>query len=420
MRKQLFHIFGPIVLTIFLLVAIFLVPVQQNVGNERQIVKAATSMNADILKGNTLKNEAMASGRYVPFFGSSELSRLSPFHPSVIAEKYQRNYRPFLLGTAGTQSLAQAMSIQSIGKNLQRKKAIFIVSPQWFVPNGVKEDYFETNYSQLQAYNWAANVKSSDKNDQYLAQRLSEFPKVQKDRFFYRILEKLQLGELPTEAERQQLLVRSNVLQREDELFSNYQLGDRQKQVQQAAELLPDTYDFSRLDQLAFQLGKAETSNNDLEIENNFYTRRLKKELKKLENTQKNWSYCYSREFSDFQAVLNQFAKENIEVLFILPPVNERWTEYTGLSQEMLQDFSKKICYQLETQGFHSIADFSKFGSVDYFMTDTIHLGWRGWLYADQYIQQFLVNNQQEPVSYHLNNYFYTRDWQEKSPNEIE
>ncbi len=64
------------------------------------------------------------------FFGSSELSRISPFHPSVLAEKYQRNYRPFLLGAPGTQSLSQYMMMRSAGDAMKTRKSslLFLLS----------------------------------------------------------------------------------------------------------------------------------------------------------------------------------------------------------------------------------------------------------------------------------------------------
>ncbi len=75
--------------------------------------------------------------------------------------------------------------------------------------------------------------------------------------------------------------------------------------------------------------------------------------------------------------------------MFIIPPVNEKWSDYTGLSQEMLQGFAKKIKFQLNSQGFNRIADFVNQAGTNYFMEDTIHLGWKGWLAADQQIRPF-------------------------------
>ncbi|MCJ0588333.1 D-alanyl-lipoteichoic acid biosynthesis protein DltD, partial [Enterococcus cecorum] len=142
------------------------------------------------------------------------------------------------------------------------------------------------------------------------------------------------------------------------------------------------------------------------------YKSRIEFGLKGLKNSQRKWNYCQSPEYADFQLVLNQFAQSHTQVLFIIPPVNQKWSDYTGLSQEMLQRFAKKIKYQLQSQGFTDIADFSKDANVRFFMADTIHLGWRGWLRADEAIAPFLAQPYQ-PTNYHLNNaQFFSKKWQ--------
>lgn len=92
--------------------------------------------------------------------------------------------------------------------------------------------------------------------------------------------------------------------------------------------------------------------------------------------------------------------------MFIIPPVNEKWSDYTGLSQEMLQGFAKKIKFQLNSQGFNRIADFVNQAGTNYFMEDTIHLGWKGWLAADQQIRPFLEENHITASKYHLDDAF--------------
>ncbi len=51
---------------------------------------------------------------------------IDPLHPSVLAEKYHRSYRPFLLGGPGSQSLAQYLGMQGTAKQLKDKKAVVI------------------------------------------------------------------------------------------------------------------------------------------------------------------------------------------------------------------------------------------------------------------------------------------------------
>lgn len=116
--------------------------------------------------------------------------------------------------------------------------------------------------------------------------------------------------------------------------------------------------------------------------------------------------------------VLNQLAEIQAKPLFIIPPVNEKWQAYTGLSPKMLNGFSKKINYQLKEQGFEHVVDFTQEARIPYFMADTIHLGWRGWLESDRYIEPFLTNPQQE-ATYHLSDEFYSNDWQKLKPERL-
>ncbi|MBO0440500.1 D-alanyl-lipoteichoic acid biosynthesis protein DltD [Candidatus Enterococcus ikei] len=419
MKKKIFGIFGPILISAVLLLVFFFAPFKIDMGSKRVLADASTSMATNVLRGNAIKNKAIGSKDYVPFFGSSELSRISPFHPSVLADKYDRNYRPFLLGAPGTQSLTQALMMQSMGKNLSHKKVVFIISPQWFVKEGVTNDYFNAYYSELQTYQWVSALKKITPDDQYLATRLMDFPKVKEDKRLDSALKSIISGTLPSASDKRYIDLMFNMFSREDELFGKIGMINKDKAIEKAERRLPDTYDVNELDQLAEKIGQKATNNNSFEISNPFFDKRLKKKLNSLENSQVNWDYRFSPEFSDLQLVLSQLAQDNAEVLFIIPPVNKNWSNFTGLSQEMLQGFAKKVKYQLESQGFNNIADFTKNCDTKYFMADTIHLGWRGWLAADQRIKPFLENSSTKTPKYQLDSSFYSKEWQQKEPEDI-
>ncbi|MBO1298830.1 MULTISPECIES: D-alanyl-lipoteichoic acid biosynthesis protein DltD [unclassified Enterococcus] len=418
MKKKLFVIFGPVILAFLLIAVFFTSSYRVNVSDPEIIHKAASSMSDNVLRGDIIKNTAFAEKQYVPFLGSSELSRISPFHPSVLAQKYERSYEPFLLGAPGTQSLSQFMMMRSASKELKNKKVVVVVSPQWFVKEGVKEDYFSTHYSELQTLDWLFSIKKVTPTDRYLARRLLSFSIVSDDEEIARILNTVKKGLTPGDKELAELEDKWNILKREDELFSGIGLTDKQNRINQATKPLPASYEKEQLAKLATQIGSSETKNNPFALKNEFYTTRIKNHLNELKDSQKDWDYRFSKEYSDFQLLLQQLANEQAEALFILPPVNEKWSEYTGLSQEMLQGFAKKIKYQLKEQGFQHIADLTKMASVPYFMEDTIHLGWQGWLTADQYIQPFLEEKQAKS-SYHMDDAFYSKDWQLQSPETL-
>ena len=200
---------------------------------------------------------------------------------------------------------------------------------------------------------------------------------------------------------------------REDALFSPLAASNNanyEKKVLPYLKELPDKFSYEALDQVAVRDAEAHTKSNDFGIDDRFYKKRLAKKIGKLKGFQKNLSYEVSQEYGDLQLVLNQFAKSNTNVIFVIPPVNSKWMAYTGLSQEMYDATVSKIRYQLESQGFTNIADFSKDGDQPYFMQDTIHMGWKGWVAFDKAVDPFVSNPTPAP-SYNLNDRFYSKDW---------
>ncbi|WP_071131854.1 D-alanyl-lipoteichoic acid biosynthesis protein DltD [Enterococcus timonensis] len=411
--KKLWLIFGPVVVATILIVAVFFTPWQLDISSEHFVKDAAVSMDVSILKGTQVKQAAIDQN-YLPFFGSSELSRISPFHPAVLAQQYQRDYRVLLLGAPGTQSLTQALGME--GLTLDRKKAVVIISPQWFVKEGLKSDSFAYYYSPLQVTHWLRNLKEISAADHFMAQRLLSYPVVQQD---HRLVEALQNVVDYKQPEKWFWQLESNFYAHEDEFFS-FILGTdfNQKKIQKQKSYLPKVDDPAVLDELAYEMGQKNTDNNAFEISNGFYQKRILPDLSQLKDSQKDFDYRCSPEFSDFELLLRQFAQQHADILFVIPPVNQHWSDYTGLSQEMLGEFSHKIQYQLNAQGFNKILDLNQFANTDYFMEDTIHLGWRGWLQVDSAVQQFM-NDKNPVLNYQLDDYFYQESWQNLAPNRM-
>lgn len=411
MKKKLFMIFGPIILAFGLFGLCLSLP-----GNEspKTLHEASQSLNMNVISGEHIKNKALAEKQYVPFFGSSELNRFDPFHPSVLAAKYDRPYTPFLLGAAGTQSLKQFMITSSMGKDLRHKKAVFIISPQWFVPKGVKQQYFDHWYSGVQMYSWLNKVKAKrnfSEEDRYFAKRLQQYNVINENPKVMGILNAIVANQVLTKAQQASIERNYNFLMKEDRLFGSLGITAKNlKRIQKNEKKLPDTYDYNELNHLAYEIGKKSTTSNNLQISNSFYNGRLRVVIGSLKDKDLHTNYLKSPEYSDFELVLNVFAKNKTDVLFIIPPVNHRWVEYTGMSQAMLTKFGEKITHQLKSQGFNNVLNLIN-NKDNYFMTDTIHIGWRGWLYCDRYIRPFLESPYTTP-NYHINDYYYTEKWQ--------
>lgn len=100
MLKRLWMIFGPVLiagLLVFLLIFFYPTEMHHNLGAEK---RSAVATTIDSFKERSQKVRALSDPnvRFVPFFGSSEWLRFDGAHPAVLAEKYNRSYRPYLLG----------------------------------------------------------------------------------------------------------------------------------------------------------------------------------------------------------------------------------------------------------------------------------------------------------------------------------
>ena len=378
---------------------------------------SAASISAESFKERSQKVRALTDPdmRFVPFFGSSEWMRFDSMHPAVLAEKYDRSYRPYFMGQAGAATLSQYFGIQQITSELENKQAVFVISPQWFTKEDHDPTIFQTYFNNDQLTAFLEN-QSGDAASQYAANRLlKQNPGVS----MKSIVEKLAKGEKLSEFDQSMINISSQLNEKQSALFGQFSIRGRLRykdHVEKYLSSLPDQFSYEELEAIARKEGEENTTNNDLGVDNHFYNTKLKKDWKKWEGSQKNFNFLKSPEYNDLQLVLDQFAKSKVNVIFVFQPVNKKWMDYTGLSEEMYQHTVEKIRYQLESQGFTNIADFSKNGDEPYFVKDTIHIGWLGWLAFDKVVNPFLSNPTTE-LNYQMNDRFFSQDWADYDGN---
>ena len=410
-KQKLWFSFGPVLFALLMVYGVLHFDWTKNYSSQT-LYRASISQNDTVFKGEAVKNQEFKH-HYIPFYGSSELSRMDALHPSVIAKKYKYKNKPFLLGSAGTQSLVNYMSMQGSANQLRHKKIVVIVSPQWFTTHGQLPNAFEVFYSPLQMTNFLLQANPNSEADRYASARFASMPGPKG--LVLNSLNKIANGKKLSSIDTWRLQQLNDSLANQDKFFSTIQLRDRRKLVKRGTKHLPKKYSVEDLDRVANRLGKKGTSNNNLGIRNKFYTQRLTPDvLKRMKGKQRKLNYVKSPEYSDFELMLNQFAKQDSDVLFIIPPVNAKWMKYTGLSQDMLDKTITKIKTQLISQGFGNIADLSQNGNKKYYMEDTIHLGWRGWVDVDKAVSKFM-KTKRTSKHYSMNNYFYNQQWQERS-----
>lgn len=411
MLKRLWLILGPVICAFLMVLAILLFYPINYSHNATQEKKLAVTLTSGTFKSKTKKVEAFSdtSQNFVPFFGSSEWLRFDSMHPAVLAEKYHRSYTPYFLGERGTSSLNQFFGMQQMLPAIENKSVVYVISPQWFTAKGYKLAAFQQYFNSGQLMSFLEN-QNNDEASQYAAKRLLKlYPTVtMKD-----TLEKVASGENLSDFDKAYIGFRGQITQREDNFFSDFIVKPNQNYdtfVKPQLDRLPDEFSYKELTKIAIKDAKEQTSSNDFGINDTFYFKKIGHRLAKLKNSQIKFSYLKSSEYIDLQLVLNQFYKSNTNVMFIIPPVNQKWADYTGLNMEDYQATVDKIKYQLQSQGFNNIADFSKDGETPYFMEDTIHLGWVGWLALDKAVNPFLSHPSPAP-EYQINNTFLSKTW---------
>lgn len=416
-KHLLWQIFGPVLLAVLLIAILLSLPIHYRKVSAQEMRKAAVSLDTATFKNQFLKQKALQNKKvnYVPFFGSSELERMDEFHPSVMSAKYY-NYRPFLLGKKGAQSLPQFLAMETILPELKNRKVVFIISPQWFVKQGISPDAFKYYNGSLADLTWLKQANPHSAYDRYLAQRLITL--LGSNDEVSQLAAKIAQGHQLSSLDQQLISVQHNFLWHEDKLFSRFRPDDNYlNRIKPRLNNLSTKYNYQKLQTMAQADGQKHSTNNHFRILNKFYAQRVKPHYKLLAGAEKHFSYLQSPEYADLELVLHQLAKQHTQVLFMIQPVNTKWAAYTKLSLPMYYRSVAKIKFQLRQQGFDQIADYSHDGSIPYFMQDTIHIGWLGWVKFNHRVNSF-IQTKQPAVHYHLKKQFLSRKWQQLKPDQ--
>lgn len=416
MKKRLFIAFGPVLIALFLLVALYTLPLSKQKITPTVLHDAAVVSQKKVTRNDDVYRAAMADKQVIPFVGSSELQRYDAFHPAALADKYQRNYQPFLIGQAGTQSLSHYLTFQAMGETLNHKKMVFFVSPQWFVKKGVLKEAFNQHFSTVQAIDFIMNDQIDAAEKSYVADRLLQFGSLQTDKIITNVLTDISNQKQLSAFQKKYLGLKATIITHNKAVFGGRIPTDSWDRLHQFEKVLPADYDVKVLKEKAATIATLKSANNEFGIKNSFYKQKIAGKLKVLAGSQAKFDYLESPEYADFQLVLQELARRNVDVRFVVTPVNARWAEYTGLSLAMLDDFSTKINYQLASQGF-DVIDLTKKRDTDCYLQDTIHLGWLGWVDLDEKLKPFLEAPITKTPNYHIKPYFMTPEWQvERTP----
>jgi D-alanine transfer protein len=386
MKKPVFAPFFLAILVLFILIVIPNTWIESLIPKNR-VNEAATDLNPFMFQGKYLQQKMLEDKHFLPMYGSSELARLDQFHPSNYFKVTGEPFTPFLVGRGGTESLIHLLNFSEHIDQLKGRKIVFVLSPQWFQPNGTDESHFVPNYSSLQGYDFAFNNKINPTIKRRAIKRLLTFSPVKNDPILSTIY-KAEISHNAWDKEKAYVVrpfayAYKNMLMKKD-LYYSFTGGIKQHRTIQH-DLKGKNW--NQLETEANKVGANNSTNNQFCVINSQYNK-IKKMVPSLKNGKLNATYGKGPEYHDFQLVLDVLKQSGADPLFISVPVNGKWYDYTGFPKEGRTAYYNRIKKQIEADGFQ-VADFSSHEYDPYFMKDTIHIGWKGWVYTDQAIKDF-------------------------------
>lgn len=380
------YAFVPIIIAVVLFLVFVFFPNNwlKSFISDKKVQSAATELNPLMFQGDYVQKKILEEKNSFPIYGSSELARFDPFHPSNYFAANQKGFTPFLYGRGGMQSLIHFMNFASQADQLKGKKLVFIISPQWFHEEGIDDAHFSPNYSRLQAYDLVFNHSIDSKLKKLAMARLLKFNTVNRDQ----VLSTLYKAEISNskslrfkaDCAKPIAYLNWRLLQKKDLYYSLY--GGHQRKRHQNPQLVKNK-SWDKLMRSAEKYGRKQSKNNPFHISDKYYKKKIAPKINELKNYKKDTSFAESVEYKDFQMVLDLLKEKGAKPLFVTLPVNGKWYDYTGFPKEGRTSFYKKIKKQVEAAGF-PIADYSVHEYDPYFLKDTIHIAWKGWVYMDR------------------------------------
>ncbi len=342
------------------------------------------------ITGTWLVEEAAKDPRTVTIFGSSELRTYDILtHPANFFKGERAGFQVNLVGRGSCQSIIHALEIAACGDALAGTKVVLITSPQAYVEGGIAPDLFMANFSE----------------EQYLKLMSDpEIPDEMKLRFSERVLALAEAyGADDTSAA---LLLARGTVEGNGVLkaaAAPYAMASRwlleTKDLASAKKLIAteaadaaisaEPIDWDAVEAAAVAEAKAATSNNDYGMLDDYYTTYIGRRLEQQKDKDKELSYSVSEEYGDLRLLLDVCKLKGIEPMFVHIPVHGDWSDYTGFSKELREEYYENVREIVSEYDNVTLLDLTGYEYEDYFLCDVMHLGWKGWLEIDKALVEF-------------------------------
>lgn len=345
------------------------------------------------ITGTYLVEQSAAQEDTLLIFGSSELRTTEiSTHPANFFAGKRAGFQVDLIGRGSCQSLIHALQIAASGEALRGQKVVLITSPQSYVPEGIAPDLFMANFSPQQYQLLLRDDSLSDEVKSYLSGRVAELLRQYEAIPDAAPVDPALQALAEHESEPSTFSTAANLLLTPYYAITGYLDGLKDKadartvltqgQDYAAPDPLP-AIDWAEEEQSAVLEAQKMTSNNEFGMLDDYYTTYIGSRLERQKNRDANLSYSVSREYDDLRVLFEICRQKGIKPLFVHVPLHGAWSDYTGFSADCRAEYYQNVRQIAKEYGVEML-DLTGYEYDQYFMCDTMHLGWKGWLEVDQ------------------------------------
>lgn len=320
-------------------------------------------------------------------FGSSEWyvskNRVSMCPQAVFGEN-NAGVDMTYIGEGYDQSLWQAIAAGAYGSGdkIRNRKVMIVVSPQWFFKGSGDEDKFYTKFSYSLYRACMQSDQLSDQTKAYLRSRCSELG-----------IDAQKLAaashDTPLDAINDVAFATADSWKLRSQIPNIVSLAPT-KSAMRASGQATGAPDWDALLASAEAEGQAACTNNDFGVYDEFWEKNHTYDPELFQNFDD-----ASDEYADFSCLLEVCREVGFEPLVCILPVHGQWYDLSDVSKDERQRYYQAI-RELCQQTGASYADFSPYEYEKYFLCDTVHPGWKGWVRIEQAFYDFVNGNDDE------------------------
>ena len=311
-------------------------------------------------------------------FGTSELYISSPLVnqcPQKVFGESVSGVDMTYVGEAFDQSLWQAIAAGAYAPSSKNRKVVLMLSPQWFFKGNGQQSKFSSKFSYQLYKGFLENDSISDDTKAYVRQRLEALG-----------VEETQIAaandDTFVDAINDVAYEFSNDLRIRSKIDALVKGSPKNSQVRSTGEPTGEP-DWDALLSDAQAQGEQSCTNNDYGIHDAYWDKNSQYK------SEQNQDFAHAdEEWTDFQCFLEVCKEAGLEPLVVILPMHGSWYDEMGVTSDTRAQFYDQARSLCDEAGV-AYADFSSCEYEKYFLCDTVHPGWIGWVRIEHAVYDF-------------------------------